>query len=221
MTTRRQDSGYTIVEMLATLLIMGMIATMMLSGVAAGRRVWEQTNAGSEAAEQVAGAQLLMRQRIERLNPVTLYDTLPPTSDFDGESSTMTFVAPPRVAQSPSALRRYKLWLSPQGELVLSSLSTVAANPNVADENLVLLSGVQALDFAYYGTIATDNSGGIPGWKLQWAKQQQVPMLIRVHVAFTPGDRRVWPDLLVKPRVTIDSQCVFNPATGYCRGRLN
>jgi general secretion pathway protein J len=216
MTIRKCDAGYTIVEMLASLLIMGVISTMMISGVTAGRRVWERTDAGNEAAEQVAGAQLLLRQRIEHVYPVTSFEKFPPIIEFDGESSTMTFIAPPRVAQSPSALRHYKLWLSPHGDVTLSSLSTVAINPQgAADENLVLLSRVQALDLAYFGP----NDNGVLGWQLQWAKQGQVPSLVRVHVAFESGDRRVWPDLLVKPRVTVDSGCVFNPANGRCRGR--
>jgi type II secretory pathway pseudopilin PulG len=202
-------------EMLVSLAIMGMVATMMLSGVATGKRVWERTDSLDSAVEEVAGAQMLLRQRLEHVYPVTVFDTLPPTTDFDGESSTLTFVAPPRVAQSPSALRRYKLWLSPHGDLVLSSVSTVAVNPTVADENLVLLSGVQALDLAYFGP----DDKGQPGWQLQWVKQPMAPQLIRVHVAFERGDAREWPDLLVRQLVTIDSECVFNPATGHCRGR--
>jgi general secretion pathway protein J len=215
MSSRSPDGGYTIVELLVSLVILGMLGLMMVSGVSAGRRVWERTDALDTAVEEVAGAQMLLRQRIEHVYPVTVFETLPPTSDFDGESSSMTFIAPPRDAQSPSALRRYKIWLSPQGELMLSSVSTVSANPTVADENLVLLVGVQALDLAYFGP----DSKGNPGWSLQWSKQAMVPNLIRVHVAFGRGDSRVWPDLLVKPRVTIDSECVFNPATGHCRGR--
>jgi general secretion pathway protein J len=213
-----RQEGFTIAEMLVTRLIMGMIATMLVSGVAAGRRVWERTETGSVVAEQLAGAQALVRQRIEHLFPVTTFETLPPAIDFDGESSSITFVAPPRTLQAPSALRRYKFWLSPKGDLVLSSVSTVSANPKVADENLVLLSGVQALDFAYFGQFEYLSSS-VPGWQLQWKNATHVPELVRVHVAFEPGDRRVWPDLLIRPRVTMDSQCVFNPATGTCRGR--
>jgi general secretion pathway protein J len=215
MTGRSPVGGYTIAELLVSLVILGMLGMMMVSGVSAGRRVWERTDALDSAVEEVAGAQMLLRQRIEHVYPVTVFETLPPTSDFDGESSSMTFIAPPRVAQSPSALRRYKIWLSPEGELMLSSVSTVSANPTVADENLVLLAGVKALDFAYFGP---DSKGDL-GWNLQWSKQAMVPSLIRVHVAFGRSDPRVWPDLLVKPRVTIDSECVFNPATGHCRGR--
>lgn len=220
MKMHRRDAGYTIAEMLVALLIVGMISTMIVSGVAEGRRVWERTDANSEAAEQVAGAQSLLRLRLEHTFPVTQFQSFPPVSDFDGESSAVTFTAPPREAQAPSALRRYKLWLSPQGDLVLSSVSTVAANPNTADENLVLLSGVQALDLAYFGASSAPNSHDVPGWQLQWVKMQRPPQLVRVHVAFERGDHRAWPDLVVKPRVSVDSDCVFNPVTGHCRGRV-
>jgi general secretion pathway protein J len=219
MTMRQPNAGYTIAEMLVTLLIMGMISVMMLSGVTAGRRVWERMDANSQVEEQVAGAQSLLRQRLEHILPVTVFQTFPPVSDFDGESSAVTFTAPPGDALSPSALRYYKLWLSPQGDLVLSSVSTVAANPTRADENLVLLSGVQALDLAYFGASTAANSNDTPSWKLQWVKEQHAPQLVRVHVAFERGDRRMWPDLLVKPRVTVDSDCVFSPVNGRCRGR--
>ena len=221
MTLRARQAGYTIAEMLVSLLVIGIISVMLLSGVTTGRRVWERTDSMDQASEQVAGAQLLLRQRIEHLFPVTSFETLPPTIDFDGESTSMSFIAPPRDAQKPSALRHYKLWLSPQGDLVLSSVSTVAANTATADENLVLLTGVQALDMAYFGSISLGvGKQAPPGWQLQWKQQPKVPMLVRVHLAFGSGDRRIWPDLLVKPRVTIDSDCVFNPATGRCRGRL-
>lgn len=216
MKRRETETGYAIVEMLASLLIFAMTSVLMISGVVAGRRVWERIDVDTRAGDEIGGAQMLLRQRIEHMFPDTLFETFPPTIDMDGESTTLSFLATPRIAQSPSALRRYKIWLSPKGELVLSSGSTVATDPIKADENLVVLDRVQALDLAYFGPDAK----GVSGWQLQWAKRMAVPSLVRVHVAFEPGDRRVWPDLLVKPITTIDSHCVLNPATSKCRGRL-
>lgn len=219
MRSTASEAGYAIIEMLVSLLIMGMVSVMMISGFSAGRRVWERTDSQTHAAEIVGGAQMLLRQRLEHIFPVTQFDTMPPGVDFDGQSNSLTFIAPPRAAQSPSALRRYKLWLSPRGELVISSLSTVALDPKgAADENLVLLSGVQALDISYFGMSRADVKA--PGWYPDWTKKREAPNLLRIHVAFDANDTRVWPDLIVRPRTTIDSECVLNPATGGCRGRL-
>ena len=60
-----RTAGYAIAEMLASLVILGMIGTMMISGITTGRRVWERMDASDVAAEDVAGAQLLLRERIE------------------------------------------------------------------------------------------------------------------------------------------------------------
>jgi general secretion pathway protein J len=212
---RSREDGYTIAEMLASLVILGFVSALIVSGLMEGRRVWERMNAANEGAETVGGAQLLLRQRIERAYPVTLYDQSPPYSDFTGESNSLVFLAPPRPAQAPSALRRYKLWLSPGGELMLSSVSDLATDATKANENLVLLTGVQALDLAYFGP----NPKGGAGWQLQWKDATEPPQLIRVHVQFEAGDGRLWPDLLVRPITTIDSGCVLNTATGRCRGR--
>jgi general secretion pathway protein J len=178
-------------------------------------------NTDNANAEDVGGAQLMLRQRIERIFPATRYDTIPPFADLDGEANTFTFLAEPRKKQQPSSLRRYKVWLGPNGELMLSSVSDVAADPTKADENLVLLRGVGALDLAYYGPLPPVGSAPSAGsdWQLRWQQRATPPQLVRVHVEFDPGDRRIWPDLLVRPLVTIDTGCVLNSASGKCRGR--
>jgi general secretion pathway protein J len=213
---RENSDGYAIAEMLASLLIMGMISVLMVSGVVTGQHVWERMDAVAELSESVGGAQMLLRQRIERAFPVTQYNENPPFIDFYGNGSTLVFLAPPRDAQSPQGLRRYRLWLNGQGNLVLSSASDLAIDPNKPDENLTLLKGVQSLDLAYFG--ATPKGDSI-GWQLGWLNRLVFPRLIRIHVEFRPGDPRQWPDMLIKPLDTIDSGCVVNTATGGCRGR--
>ncbi len=210
-----KTDGYAIAEMLASLLIMGMISVLMISGVVTGRHVWERMDAMAEASESIGGVQMLLRQRIERAFPVTQYNKNPPYIDFYGDGRNLSFLAPPREAQSPQGLRRYKLWLNGQGELVLSSASDLAIDLDKSDENLILLKGVQSLDLAYFGT----SPKGDIGWQLGWLNRLVYPRLIRIHVEFRPGDPRQWPDMLIKTLDTIDSGCVLNTATGACRGR--
>jgi len=211
-----KSDGYAIAEMLASLLILGMISTLMISGVVTGRHVWERMDVAAQASESVGGVQMLLRQRIERAFPVTQYNENPPYVDFYGNGSNLVFLAPPRQAQSPQGLRRYKLWLDGRGELVLSSVSDLAIDTNKPDENLVLLKGVQSLDLAYFGA---SPKGDNIGWQFGWLNRITFPRLIRIHVEFRPGDPRQWPDMLVRPLDTVDSGCVLDIANGGCRGR--
>lgn len=210
-----KSAGYAIAEMLASLVILGMIGTLTISGITTGRRVWERMDASDVAAENVAGAQLLLRERIESVFPATRNDTVPPYADFEGKADAISFLGEARGSKRPTALQRYHLALDTDGDLVLSTVSDVALNQAVAGDALVLLRGVQEFDVAYFGPQAK----GPPAWQLDWEHQASLPQLVRIRLQFEQGDRRAWPELLIKPMVTIDSLCVLNAANGRCRGR--
>ncbi len=210
-----RTAGYALIELIASLVILAMIASLMVSGVVAGRRVWERLDTSNAAGDSVTAAQMALRQRLERVFPETRYDAHPPYAFFEGDTSGVTFLAQPRDQQRPNALRIYHLALGTDGSLTLASVSEVAINTNVTDDSQVLLRGVQSLNVDYYGP----GSDGVPAWQLRWKEQPVPPQLIRIRVQFAPGDARQWPDLLVKPVATIDSECILNAATGKCRGR--
>jgi general secretion pathway protein J len=213
---RDHSAGYALIEMLATLVIVGLTSAMMVEGLGASRRVWEHVDSSNSMGDLIAGTQLLLRDRIERTFPATRYDKIPSYADFDGVADKMMFLAPPRDVGAPSALRRYVLSVAPNGDLVLSSLSDLTPDPKAQPDNLVLLHNVQGLDIAYFGVAPPDNR---PAWRFAWEQRPAPPQLIRIRVQFAPQDPRVWPELLIKPFATVDSMCVLMVRTGKCRGR--
>jgi general secretion pathway protein J len=213
---RSHEAGYTLIELLASLIILAMVSAMMLQGIQAGRRVWERADVANASGETISGAQMLLRSRIERAYPATRYDKIPTYADFFGASNGVNFLAPPRDNRAPSALFRYTLALAPNGDLVLSALSDVAADPTAPGEPLVLLHNVQQLDIGYFGVVPPDKG---PAWHDQWQLRPALPLLMRVRVQFPPEDNRAWPDLLIKPFAMVDTMCVLTVMTGKCRGR--
>ncbi len=211
-----RSAGYALIEMLATLIIVGMTSAMMVSGLGTTRRVWDRVDASNAMGDAISGAQLVLRERIERTFPATRYDKIPSYADFDGVADKMIFLAPPRDVGAPSALRRYLLSIASNGDLLLSSVSDLAADPNTPSESLVLLHHVQGLDIAYFGVAPPDNK---PAWRFAWEQRPAPPQLIRIRVQFAPQDPRVWPELLIKPFATVDSMCVLVISTKRCRGR--
>jgi general secretion pathway protein J len=211
----RREAGYTLIEMLASLIIVGLAAAMMVSGIVTGRRVWEHADAATTLGETISGTQLLLREKLERSYPATRYDKIPTYADFFGAENTVTFLAPPRDLHAPQALMRYTLGLAANGDLVLADASDVAVNPT-AQEPLVLLHNVQQLDIGYYGVVPPDKA---PAWHDTWQGRPVLPLLMRIHVQFPPDDPRGWPDLLIKPFAMVDTMCVLTVMTGKCRGR--
>jgi general secretion pathway protein J len=218
--TRREygvgDGGYTLAEMLVSLVIVAMAGSLMLAGITTARRVWQQADAATTAGELVAGAQMLLRERLERAYPATRYDKIPTYADFTGAENGVSFLAPERDIHAPSGLVRYTLQLAQNGDLVLSALSDLAPDPHAAGAPLVLLHNVQQLDIGYYGVVPPDKA---PAWHDQWQGRPVLPLVMRIRVQFPPDDPRGWPDLLIKPFAMVDTMCVLTVMTGKCRGR--
>jgi general secretion pathway protein J len=210
------ERGIALVETLASLVVVSMMALMIVEGVGTGRRVWERIDAREASAEVIDSAQQTLRDRLRLTYPRTLYDADPPSVDFQGDRDTVVFIANPPAAGQPAPLRRYSLGLDTAGELVLASVSDV--DPKLASTagRQVLVTGVRALDIAYFGPGAPDRARR---WRSAWRDQPLPPELVRIRVEFEPGDRRAWPDLIVHPRATIDTACSISISTHLCRGR--
>jgi general secretion pathway protein J len=212
-----RDGGFSLVEALASLVVVAMIALMLVEGVSTGKRVWERIDWREAHGEALEAAQTVLRDRIEQSYPATLYDKAPPYADFRGTPEQINFIANPPMSERPGALRRYTLALDTATNLVLSSISDVAPTSGAPVRSQVLLRGVRQLDIAYFGSAQPDYTRR---WRTDWNGEANLPEAVRVRLTFEPGDARQWPDLIIEPRVTIDSDCKLNPITHHCKGRL-
>lgn len=213
----RSTAGFALVEALASLVVVGMIAVMLVEGVTMGRRVWEGMDTRESRGETLDAAQTTLRDRIEQTYPATLYDRSPPYIDFQGAPEQLRFLANPSEAERPAAIRRYTLSVDTAAHLVLSSISDVGPPAISPERREVLLSGVRQFDIAYFGAAAPDD---VRRWRPRWEGESALPEVIRVRLTFEPGDIRRWPVLLIRPRTTIDAACMLNPVTHHCKGRI-
>jgi type II secretory pathway pseudopilin PulG len=209
----RDEGGYSLIEMLAALILLGTTFVFLASGVGTSRRVWERLDAQADGVSSVVSAQSLLRDRLEQAFPQTRFDASAPYADFRGEAGLLAFLSPATASQGPQALRRYALSMSPAGELVLTSASDTLPAEAPPQERRVLLKGVGSIALSYWGKRADKTSG----WMQSWRSQSVLPSLVRLDVQFSDG--RYWPVLLVHPAATVDSLCVLDVVKGHCRGR--
>jgi general secretion pathway protein J len=216
-TIHSPDAGFSLVEALASLVVVGMIGLMLVEGVTTGRRVWDHIDWRESHGEALEAAQTILRDRIEQIYPATLYDKAPPYIDFEGKAEQTTFLANPPLSERPAAIRRYTLALDTATNLVLSSISDVPPPEQAPVTRQILLSGVRQLDVAYFGATQPDF---VRRWRTLWTDESALPEVVRVRLTFEPGDERQWPDLMIHPRATVDAACKLNPITHHCKGRL-
>lgn len=187
----------------------------MMGGLKIGARVWERAETMSDQTESVEAAQNLLRQQFSAIYPMwqDRGAGLPHVA-FEGDPQRLTFFASPPRQFGPGADRQFELRLSPGGNLELSWRAEGSASSQL--RRLTLLEGISSIKLEYFGAMPGRR---VAEWTDSWGDNTQLPTLIRMQVIFPPGDRRVWPEMVVRPEITVDAACAFDPISRGCRGR--
>jgi prepilin-type N-terminal cleavage/methylation domain-containing protein len=215
---RDSEAGFTLAELLVALGVLslgaGLLATTLHTAALTSPAV-----AQPAGEDSVAAAQRILRDRLERLAPLNRINAPAGLVDARGDAHRFSFAAPPLDRRGPGMAERFRLMLSPNGDLLIYSAPSLDSRINLSDPSLVgwqptrLLSGVQDIDIAYFGN---DPITGEDRWQSFWEDRPRPPVLVRVRVRFVPGDRRQWPDLIARPQATVAATCQVDRATGGC-----
>jgi general secretion pathway protein J len=196
-----RQTGFALLEMLVSLVVLGFLVVGLTQGVRAGLRLWDaQTLRIGETGELDAGARAL-RALLSGI-------WVPPQggigrgatgkTDIEGHPDSLAFrgdlptgLGTTRLANITLELRERRLvlrWNLHRHELT--------SGPEPEPIETELIRGVERLDLAYWGSPSPDQAAG---WQAQW-DGPAIPGLIRVRLAFAKGDRRRWPDLIAAPQ---------------------
>ncbi|HEX8058350.1 MAG TPA: type II secretion system protein [Novosphingobium sp.] len=212
------EAGFTLAELLVTLGILGLVSGLLVT-LFGGMFQSIRAIGAPRGDASVVAAQRILRARMERIVPAVRLDSSDPIVDARGDAHAFNFTAPPLDRAAPDLLQRFRLVLSPAGDLMLYSASSLDDRIDLNDPSLVgwrgtrLIGDVAAIDLAYFGP---DRFSRDERWQAFWIQRQQAPGLVRLRLRFVAGDRREWPDLIVRPRATINAACRIHRGTGCC-----
>ncbi len=186
------EAGFTLLEVLVSLVVLGFILAGIAGGVQFGQRA-AATQARSIASHaDMGGAERLLRRLVADMDP------------GDGAESTVTGGA--NSLAFTTALGDAAAALGVAGEadvgigvdeghhLVLRwtpALHAFRLGPAPRPATAVLLDGVDRVDFAYWGR----GAGGAGQWLSAW-HEKDLPPLVRVRLRFMPETHRNWPDII-------------------------
>jgi len=85
-----------------------------------------------------------------------------------------------------------------------------------------ILSGAAAFSLRYFGPApdSEGNGGVVSRWQNRWSNRKVLPSLISVRLEFPSGDKRSWPDLVVRLRAANGDACDRDLQTDDCKGSI-
>jgi general secretion pathway protein J len=191
--SRAHDAGFTMLEVLVTLAVLGVLLATLVQGLRVGlqaRTVGQRIGSDTATLEPL---DRVLRELLSRASPA---DPLTYDRAFTGTSTGMAFTTTiPEGFGTPVPLEADVTILVIEGHrLVLRwrphhSRWTVAPAPPATE---LLLDGVAGLRLGFFQPVR-DGHGG--RWLTSWSSPE-LPRLVRIRVKFAAGDRRNWPDIV-------------------------
>lgn len=199
---RRGERGFTLIEVLVSLTLLGALVAMLSGALRLGLIGRETVDGRAEWLEDVRISQTFVRQYIEAARPFSWVIDRRTEVAFEGSIESVSFVAAMPGWQSPGGL--YLVRIAREGDrLILTRRITsgeVAGFDFSSDvERTILATGIARLDFSYFGDAPPFD--GTPGWRDEWRGRAATPRLVRLEVAFGDGGRDRWPVLVVAPMI--------------------
>jgi general secretion pathway protein J len=210
----RPNQGFTLIEILVALALMGLIAAILITSLQIGGHTWQRVMRTTSNTEEIAEAQEILRMRLSSLYPEDSAVDLSRPSFLVSNGASLEFSgAAPDF--SKGGFLRYQFAVSTtSGALEVRSwplqhgLDT--PSKDLAAERL--LSHVSSMAVQFW-----QKPDANPGrWVDHWTSRE-IPRLIRIDVAFGANDHRRWPPLYVEPRIDTPVNCVFDVVSRRCR----
>lgn len=199
----RRIRGFTLLELLIGMALVGFILVLLFAGLNLGTRSWEAGEARIATSSRQAVVVDFLRRTLEQAYPLRWRVDNEDRLAFAGEAEALRFVGP--VPMHGGARVNQVLILdlaegAPGRNLVMRWHLPDPREPGFAiaeaAEPKVLIKGIERLSFAYYGA---ESDAEEPAWHERWVDQKAPPELIRLQLVMANGES--WPDIVAAPRL--------------------
>jgi general secretion pathway protein J len=188
-----RESGFTLLEVLVTLVVLGLLMVTLTQGTRVALRAWAMDGNMAQRVNGLETTDRALRQLIERALPQDLRSN---DGGLVGDAHTLSFatILPEGYGARSTHEADVSLRVSSDHRLELlwrPHYSRWIVQPP-APSVIPLVDGVERLDVGYL------EPGSQGRWSAAWPKRA-LPPLVRLRIVFPAGDERHWPDIVIAP----------------------
>jgi general secretion pathway protein J len=196
-------SGFTLIEMLIALTLLGIMMSLLMVTFRAGAKSWDAGEKIAAVTEDQFAVRHFLRSYLENARPVIddFTDELEPKFSFEGDEHSLTFVAGLPANQDRGGLWRFTLEIERGSEKKLVAI-VEPFFPGLDDdadllENLTLLSNVEKFDISYFGKDQITDQD--PDWNDRWEDKNELPLLVKIEMQIE--GQIEWPATVIAPQI--------------------
>lgn len=212
----RVQKGFTLLELLIGMVLLGMILTLLFGGLRLGARSWDSGDKRADDAAQLRAIHGFMRRELSQVFPLRWKNGVDTRLAFAGESDALKFVAPLPVQASGGGLYLLGLELENGEDGQRLIMKRALTSPEAKDfssleqgEKSVLVDHIEKMRISYFGATTPESE---PGWQEKWDDPQRLPLLVRIQVELNDG--RGWPDLVAS--LVVEKGCTWDSFHKRC-----
>jgi general secretion pathway protein J len=188
------QSGFTLLELLVTLVVLGLLMVTLTQGVRTGLQAWAMESRMGLRSTGIETTDRTLRQLIGQASPGEPRSRDPALT---GAAHALSFVT--TLPEGFGALSTHEAdvtLLVTSGhrlELLWRPHYRRWIVPLPPPSTVVLLDDVQALDVGYWQPAPAPRQGS---WLAVWTAHE-LPPLVRLRIVFPEGSQRHWPDIVI------------------------
>ena len=198
-----RQRGFTLLEMILAMTLVGLIMAMAYTGLRAGARSSDRGEAYIDRTNRLRVAQQFLRQQVSRALPLRIQDDPDDATDyvlFEGERDFMRFVAPMPgyLGFGGPQVQIFEVEQSAEGERLLFNHYLLNANDGLemlADPDrdpILLLDGIREARFSY---VVLDEEGEVEEWADEWEDTTITPLAVRIEIEMLPETKMTFPTM--------------------------
>jgi general secretion pathway protein J len=203
--------GFTLLELLISITLLGMILVLLFGGLRLGVRSWDAVQEQVDNLNTVRSVESFLRSEMSLAFPYRWKGLKGQRIAFSGTRNQVSFVAqlPSRIGDGGlyvvslelerSGKEKRLLWRQTPLSSEMQDFSALGQSPATVLASTEL-STVEDIWLSYFGR---ETEKAAPVWMHEWASDARLPTLIRIQVKFADGSE--WPDFVVAPMLTTEA----------------